>query len=168
MKSVAAASALVAVVATGSGATDLAVRLSLRPNDGATVEIAVTNETDRWLDTAVSSVLLLGGSDGKTFWAPFHPATGLPYDLSVRVSPGKPVPPEPKAPRLRLGPNESHRLVIGLRNLKWGLQISSMWPERKFEEVAPPGSYSLVWELATDDGAVRLRSTAITVEVPRK
>jgi hypothetical protein len=169
MRAVAVAFALVGGLAGAQNSTTLPVKVHLRLIDEKTVEITVANQSDGVFDAGISSSLSLGHSEREAFWAPFDPSTGLPYDMSVVVCPGKPIPLEPKPPRLKLAPRESRRLTIRLHDLKWAKQISSVWPNQDMGAIVSPGRYPLVWELAAyGDDAHGVKSAPVTLDIVRK
>jgi hypothetical protein len=138
-----------------------------------TIELRVVNRLSTPFDEEVSSSFELlprdaspGAVPNRQLWGPAHPSTGLRYDRSVRVGPEGIVPARDPEPRLILAPRESHSVTVDLHAVKWQLSHLSVWPDQALWEVAPPGEYSLWFEIGV--GQSRIRSNAITVSVGAK
>jgi hypothetical protein len=140
------------------------LRISITPRVGLAVDVVIENLSAKDLDLPVSASFFLE-REGESFWAPLDPMTGTPYQGAVRVSPGKPIPPEPKPPRMKLGAHQSRRITIKLKQLNWAKRISSVWPKHSLNVVVSPGQYALVLEVVSEGSNAAVRSNEATVEV---
>jgi hypothetical protein len=140
------------------------LRISITPRVGLAVDVVIENLSAKDLDLPVSASFFLE-RERESFWAPLDPMTGTPYQGAVRVSPGKPIPPEPKPPRMKLAAHQSRRITIKLKQLNWAKRISSVWPKHSLNVVVPPGQYALVLEVVSEGSNAAVRSNEATVEV---
>ena len=159
---------LALTAAQGSAPVRSAVplRIGITPRVGLAVDVVIENLSDKNLDLPVSASFFLN-RERESYWAPLDPTTGAPYERTVRVSPGKPIPPNPKAPRMKLAAHESRRITIELKQLNWAKTISSVWPKHSLNVVVPSGHYALALEVVSEESNAAVRSNKATVEVIR-
>ena len=160
---------LALTAAQGSAPVPPAVplRISITPRVGLAVDVVIENLSATDLDLPVSASFFLD-REGESFWAPLDPMTGTPYQGAVQESPGKPVPPRLKPPRLKLAAHQSRRITINLKQLNWAKRISSVWPKHSLDVVVAPGQYALVLEVVSEDQNAAVRSNRASVEVIRE
>jgi hypothetical protein len=72
----------------------------------------------------------------------------LAYDSPKKTSGGR----VPRA-AIRLGPGDTKVMKFDLTKLRWNTSISSVWPAQKLFEIAPKGTYDLLFAIETNDGA---------------
>lgn len=90
-------------------------------------------------------------NSGDRYWAPVDLATGRPYGAN-----------QPR--RIALHPHAPLVATLSPASLLWQRQISSVWPDRKLQEVVPPGRYRLYLEVQ-GRGDLRARSNKVEVVV---
>lgn len=136
-------------------------------SDGDTlIRVTLTNRTKRIVNLKFHSTLYLTPTDDpdpmfRSLWAPVDLAKDAPgpvsrsgmNDSSIRQIPQ----------RLRLTPSSSTTFALHASQMNWQRRISSVWPNRRLTEVAPPGEYNLQLELEGDSGNVQSNSVALTI-----
>jgi hypothetical protein len=156
--------ALTAAQDSALAPSDMPLRIHITPRVGLAVDVVIENLSAKDLDLPVSASFFLQ-RERESFWAPLDPATGTRYQGAVRVSPGQPIPPQPKPRRMKLAAHQSRRITIKLKQLNWAKRLSSVWPASSLNVVVPPGQYALVLEVVSETSNATVRSNESTVEV---
>lgn len=151
----------VAVESPATGHSGPGLRVSIEAGSGLATVLVFENLSLEAIDFPVSASVLLGQEEPLSYWAPFDPMTGAPYEGAVRIMPGKPIPPPPVPTRLRLASGQSLRIKVDLRDLPWARRISSVWPDQQFDALVPSRTYILVLEVSGEALEAEVRSSAL-------
>ena len=126
---------------------DPSITCTIATEDRGTLAITFKNTSLTDVDAEIFPAMILELSDPQAnapgprdnYWAPLDVKSARPRGPN-------------QASRLRLRPGETIRNVVPLSRLLWDRSISSAWPDRTIDEIAPFGRYTLYLEV---EGPVR-------------
>jgi hypothetical protein len=136
-----------------------------------TIKCSIAVEETRWSkgDPVLVSVIVENVSGSKVNLKTISSFTlnEMQYVCPVDIERGGQALPPNARSTISLEKDALMNLRIDISKLKWGMSVSSIWPEHSFYSLVPPGQYKLRMDIEVVDSGVPkwIRSNEIAVDI---